>query len=229
APDTAPGGRGASQPAVGSVCDNGWDLSNAEVVCRQLGCGAAVSAPGSAQFGPGSNHIWLGDVECTGAEATLSERRSGIGEPINCHHGEDAGVCSDPVALWLVNGSSLCAGRAELGCGMVVSAPGAAWFGQGRNAIWLDDMNCSGREDTLFECLARPRGTHSCDHGEDTSVVCSALDEEIFAFSPPALLLSASTASATPPIAGLDHPSSLGAGLRGSSVPEEEANAKQGF
>ncbi|KAM9211327.1 LOW QUALITY PROTEIN: scavenger receptor cysteine-rich domain-containing protein DMBT1-like [Leptosomus discolor] len=184
----------------GMLCDNSWDLSDAEVVCRQLGCGAAVSAAGLAQFGPGSNHIWLDDVECTGAEDTVSECRARTGEPINCHHGKDAGVvCSDPTALWLVNGSSLCAGRVEvlhkhqwgtvcddnwdeedaavvcrqLGCGTVVSAPGTAWFGQGRNAIWLDDVNCTGREDALLECLARPWGTHNWDHGEDAGVVCS--------------------------------------------------------
>lgn len=79
----------------GTVCDNGWDLSDGEVVCWQTGCGAAVSAPGLARFGSGSNRIWLGDVECAGAEATLSECRSKMGEPINCNHGEDAGVmCS---------------------------------------------------------------------------------------------------------------------------------------
>lgn len=61
----------------------------------------------------------------------------------------------------------------QLGCGTVVSAPGAAWFGQGHNVIWLDDVNCTGREDTLSECLARPWGTHNCDHGKDASVVCS--------------------------------------------------------
>ncbi|KFQ00724.1 Deleted in malignant brain tumors 1 protein, partial [Haliaeetus albicilla] len=76
----------------GTVCDNGWDLNDAEVVCQQMVCGVAVSAPGSAHFGPGSNHIWLGEVECTGAEVTLSECRSRMEEPINCHHGEDAGV-----------------------------------------------------------------------------------------------------------------------------------------
>lgn len=38
-----------------------------------------------------------------------------------------------------------------------------------------------------------------------------------------------SAASAAAPIAGVNHPFSLDAGLRGSSVPEEEANAKHIF
>ncbi|KAM6364604.1 scavenger receptor cysteine-rich domain-containing protein DMBT1-like [Pluvialis apricaria] len=195
----------------GTVCDNGWDLSDAEVVCRQMGCGAALSAPVSALFGPGSNPIWLGDVECTGAEATLSECRSRMGQPINCHHGEDAGVvCSDssshpmaiqagPAELRLVNGPNRCSGRVEvmhdhqwgtvcdddwsfpdasvvcrqLGCGTAVSAYGAAHFGQGLGPIWLDNVQCSGTEGALSECLARPWGVNNCDHGEDASVVCT--------------------------------------------------------
>ncbi|NWZ60003.1 DMBT1 protein, partial [Haliaeetus albicilla] len=191
------------QEEWGTVCDDGWDLQDAEVVCWQLGCGAAVAAPGFAHFGRGRDPIWLDEVNCTGTESALSECRAKPKGVHKCHHGEDAGaVCSGscyPPALRLVNGSSLCAGRVEvlhehqwgtvcddnwdeedatvvcrqLGCGTVVSAPGAAQFGKGRNAIWLDDVNCTGKEDTLSECLARPWGTHNCDHGEDASVVCS--------------------------------------------------------
>ncbi|NXN75374.1 DMBT1 protein, partial [Himantopus himantopus] len=194
----------------GSVCDDGWDLDDAQVVCRQLGCGTAVAAQPRAQFGMGYEPIWLDDVNCTGAEAALSECRARPWGESNCDHREDASVVclgclprpiSDPMPLRLVNGSSLCAGRVEvlhrhqwgtvcddswdeedamvvcrqLGCGTVVSALGAAQFGQGRNAIWLDDVNCTGREDALSECLASPWGTHNCDHGKDAGVVCSDL------------------------------------------------------
>ncbi|NXL53168.1 DMBT1 protein, partial [Podilymbus podiceps] len=190
------------QQQWGTVCDDDWDLRDAEVVCWQLGCGAAVAAPGLAHFGRGRDPIWLDEVNCTGTESALSECKAKLKGVHRCHHGEDAGVvCSGscyPVALRLVNGSSVCAGRVEvlhkhqwgtvcddswdeedaavvcrqLGCGTVVSAPGAAQFGQGHNAIWLDDVNCTGREDTLSECLARPWGRHNCDHGEDAGVVC---------------------------------------------------------
>ena len=77
----------------GTVCDDGWDDTDAGVVCRQLGFGSSGSAIGSAGFGQGSGSIWLDNVECTGNESTLAScGHLGLNITRNCSHNKDAGV-----------------------------------------------------------------------------------------------------------------------------------------
>uniref|UniRef100_H3ATL0 Soluble scavenger receptor cysteine-rich domain-containing protein SSC5D n=1 Tax=Latimeria chalumnae TaxID=7897 RepID=H3ATL0_LATCH len=142
----------------GTVCDDDWGIADAEVVCREIGCGPAVSAPGSARFGQGSGRIWLDDVACTAAAASIFDCKASSWGSHNCGHGEDAGI--------------VCSGK-EIGCGSAVSAPGSARFGQGPGRIWLDDVACTAAAASIFDCKASLWGSHNCGHGEDAGVVCS--------------------------------------------------------
>ncbi|KAI5175048.1 Deleted In Malignant Brain Tumors 1 Protein [Manis pentadactyla] len=114
------------QGTWGTVCDDLWDLNEAEVVCRQLGCGRAVSALGKAHFGPGSGDILLDNLQCSGVERYLGQCAHAGWSEHNCGHHEDAGViCSDAEEslikspgdwpeLRLAGSSGRCSGRVEV-------------------------------------------------------------------------------------------------------------------
>ena len=76
----------------GSICDDGWGIQEAQVICRQLGFGLAFAATNEAYFGSGSGEIFLDDVGCSGDEEELGDC-SHTGWGVNdCTHSEDAGV-----------------------------------------------------------------------------------------------------------------------------------------
>ncbi|NWS78410.1 WC11 protein, partial [Crotophaga sulcirostris] len=83
----------------GTVCDDSWDMRDAEVACRQLGCGPAVAALGEAVSGEGTGPIWLEQVECQGTELSLQDCWARPGDTGFCRHKEDAAVsCSVEVS-----------------------------------------------------------------------------------------------------------------------------------
>ncbi|XP_039543056.1 scavenger receptor cysteine-rich type 1 protein M130 [Pimephales promelas] len=77
----------------GTVCDDSWDIMDAVVVCRQLGCGRAISALGQSLFGKGKGQFWMKSVSCSGKELFISNCSHENGP--DCDHSKDAGVvCS---------------------------------------------------------------------------------------------------------------------------------------
>uniref|UniRef100_A0A3B5MJW2 SRCR domain-containing protein n=1 Tax=Xiphophorus couchianus TaxID=32473 RepID=A0A3B5MJW2_9TELE len=184
----------------GTVCDDGWDNNDANVVCKQLGCGPPFIVHASAYFGEGTGKIWLDDVGCSGNEKSLSEcYHRGFGTH-NCEHVEDAGVtCYRKYYPVRLTGPSWCAGRVEiyynaawqtvcddgwdlndaqvvcsqLNCGVAVAAPHSAYFGKGRDKILLDDVACMGNETHLTRCSHRGYLDHNCSHSQDAGVICS--------------------------------------------------------
>ena len=78
--------------AWGTVCDDSFGMTDANVVCRSLGYPSAENFYSSAHFGAGSGDILLDDVECLGNETSLSYcTHRTIGEH-NCGHVEDVSV-----------------------------------------------------------------------------------------------------------------------------------------
>ncbi|XP_016523251.1 putative DMBT1-like protein, partial [Poecilia formosa] len=195
----------------GTVCDDGWDLNDAAVACRQLGCGPAKEAKLSAFFGQGTGQIWLDDVACSGSETSLAMcGHRGFGTH-NCEHHEDAGVICYPQIRLAGSGAS-CSGRIEvyhsnswgtvcndgwdmndahvacrqLGCGPATSTSTGGAFGPGTGPIWLDEVACLGNETSLSECQHNGFETHNCGHSKDVIVVCSGKNDflkNIFSYS----------------------------------------------
>ncbi|XP_068519891.1 deleted in malignant brain tumors 1 protein-like isoform X1 [Anas acuta] len=190
----------------GTVCDDTWDINDAAVVCRELGCGTAMSAPGSAHFGQGSDPIWLDNVHCVGTESTFAECGLKSWGEHNCGHSEDAGVvCSgtNPLQLRVKDGPGPCSGRVEvlynatwygvcdsdwslleaqvvckqLGCGPARSAPIGGQFSPEHGHALLEGLSCRGSESLLLECQHRNMGPGQCKHGFAAGVVCTEMED----------------------------------------------------
>lgn len=74
----------------GTICDDGWDLDDARVVCRQLGYKDVLRTLYRVPFGTGP--IWLDNLYCSGNEQNIAKcPHPGWGDH-GCSHAEDVGV-----------------------------------------------------------------------------------------------------------------------------------------
>ncbi|XP_054371058.1 antigen WC1.1-like [Molothrus ater] len=177
------------------VCQEGWGLQAAAVVCRELGCGTALQAPGWARLGAGAGPLWPYSPACSGSEESLWE--CGRTERRECGRGGGAGaVCSEQLSVRLAGGPGRCRGFLEisyngtwgrvcangtspstastvcrqLGCGQ------RGWLtavtAQEPTEAWLAWVGCEDGASSLWQCPSAAWHLQSCRPGGDAHVEC---------------------------------------------------------
>nr|XP_038027588.1 antigen WC1.1-like [Anas platyrhynchos] len=166
----------------GTLCASRWDISDAHVLCRHLGCGFAESIPGGGHFGRGTGPVWRDSFHCDGTEAHLGQCPvTALGASPCSQENAAAVICSGlthPMPLRLVGGGSRCDGLVEvfqhgtwgrvldeqwdmqeasvvcrqLQCGEAEAAYTPVRAKRGRGPVGLHGVQCAGHEADLSLC-----------------------------------------------------------------------------
>ncbi|XP_074851773.1 scavenger receptor cysteine-rich type 1 protein M130-like [Carettochelys insculpta] len=185
----------------GTLCDSGWDLADANVLCHQHDCGFAVSAPGGGYFGKGTGSVWKDTFHCNGNEPHLWRCPVTALGPSQCSHDNDASAVCSGRSEWLRlrNGESRCDGRVEISlggawsrvldeqwdkndasvvcrelqCGVAEKAYDPPKSELGTGPVGLRRVQCVGNEARLTLCNNSVSETAQAGIAEDVGVVCS--------------------------------------------------------
>uniref|UniRef100_UPI003AACD8F8 scavenger receptor cysteine-rich type 1 protein M160-like n=1 Tax=Centroberyx gerrardi TaxID=166262 RepID=UPI003AACD8F8 len=195
-----------SNQSWSSVCEADFDQQDAEVVCRELGCGAPSVLQG-ALYGEVEAPMWTEEFQCEGNESILLDCGSSGSARNTCSPGKAVGLtCSEPDDVRLVGGASRCAGGLEmkqngdwkpvddgywnlksaavvcrqLDCGSAIST--GSREDSSERSVWLILPRCDGSESALRECVVKTDSYHSSSSLE---LICSdLLVQPIISLSP---------------------------------------------
>ncbi|KAM9318600.1 scavenger receptor cysteine-rich type 1 protein M130-like [Pholidichthys leucotaenia] len=158
-----------------SVCEADFDQQDAEVVCRELGCGPPSVFQGRL-YGDVEALMWTREFQCEGHEFALLDCRSSGSARNSCSSRKAVGLtCSEP-DIRLVGGNSRCAGTLEmkhlrewrpmiaygwtlkkaaifcehLDCGAAISVGGRTESSE--RSVWAIFYNCVQSGSSLQEC-----------------------------------------------------------------------------
>ena len=67
----------------------------------------------------------------------------------------------------------------QLGFEGAITGLRSAAFGEGSGMIWMDDINCTGQETAISQCVHKGWRVTDCKHSQDAGVICIPKGEMI--------------------------------------------------
>ncbi|XP_037540471.1 scavenger receptor cysteine-rich type 1 protein M130 [Nematolebias whitei] len=116
-----------------AVCGSGWSEKEAEIVCKELNCGAVL--PKKTKLNPALQSGIMDHVKCERGEASLWHCRAKRGHRITCSTVPYV-VCAGSVDVKLVDGPGKCSGRlAVQDEGQWKQVSSAGWTDEGSDIV----------------------------------------------------------------------------------------------
>lgn len=114
-----------------AVCHSHFGAKAAEVVCRELQCGTALSVHGAAQLGEGAGPVWDRELQCVGNESTILFCPWGTSKDKACTHSNGTHVTCTRKDLGWDGAHGGCVGGRRAGWAL-----GCAGWGTGGVRWW---------------------------------------------------------------------------------------------